>query len=146
MVVLVDPPFQMNIFFRSLFSTASKTIADVLYMVKKPVRFQKNTFPQILWNYIVWVGKRIPDIYETFPYIRLSKIFGGNDDHLLKMVSAARCFATNICFKSENEWNFETSLSDKISTVLPIDLSIIIEEKTYITSSTNEELDKTDHI
>ena len=141
MVVLVDPPFQMTKIFRSLLSTSSKNLASILYTVKRPVASRNRLFQQILWNDIDWVGKRLPELCEKFPYMRLSKLFGGTDGHLLKVVSAVKCFVTTIRFKIDDDSNYVGSSSDEVSTVLPIDLSNIVEGKIHFTSSFNEELD-----
>ena len=146
MVVLVDPPFQMNTIFRSLLSKTSKSLARKLYTVKRPVALRNRLFQQILWNDIEWVGKRLPELHKKFPYMRLSKIFGGTDGHLLKVVSAVKCFVTTIRLKCEGDLYYAEWSSDEISTVLPISLSNIAEDKNYFTSSSNEELDKNDFI
>ena len=146
MVVLVDPPFQMNAIFRSLLRKTSKNLARILYTVKRPLAQRNRFFQQILWNDIEWVGKRLPELHKKFPYMRLSKIFGGTDGHLLEMVSAAKCFVTTICLKCEGDLNFAESSSDEISTVLPIGLSNLEEDKNCFTSSSNEEIDKNDFI
>ena len=127
MVVLVDPPFQMKQIFRSLLSRTSKNIASILYTVKRPVALRNRLFRQNLWNDIDWVGKRLPELNEKFPYMRLSKLFGGTDDHLLTLVSAVKCFVTTIRFKCEDDLYFEGSASDEISTLLPVNLSNVVE-------------------
>ena len=146
MVVLVDPPFQMNRLFRSLLSKTSKNLAKTLYTVKRPVVLRNRLFQQILWNDIEWVGKRLPELQKKFPFMRLSKFFGGTDVHLLKVVSAVKCFVTTIRLKCEGDLNYAESSSDEISTVLPIGLYNVIEDTKYFTSSSNEEPVKNDSI
>ena len=95
-VVLVDPPYIMCKLFKSVFSIISKTSNEKLYIVKRPDNVRKAVFKRSFWIDVMWKKKYIAEIYEKFPCMKLSKIFGGNDSYLLEKVSTARCLTTCI--------------------------------------------------
>ena len=115
MVVVVDPPFQMKIILRSFLSTTSTKKVTFLYAVKRHVTLESNKSQHTLWNDIELVVKRLPELDEKFPNMRLSKIFGGTDDHLLKVVSAVKCAVTSIYFKCGGDLNHAGTSSNKMS-------------------------------
>ena len=123
LIVLVDPPCHMKTIFYSLLNATSKKNSTIIYAVKRPAAFRNKLFQQ----------NRLPELQKKFPSMRISTIFGGTDDHLLKMVSATKCFLTTICLKFEADLNYVDSSSGEISTVLPIDLSKLAENESHFT-------------
>ena len=146
MVVLVDPPFMMNGIFRTLLNATSKSLSNIVYTVKRSSTFEKNKFQKIVWSDVVWEGKCLPELRKKFPYMRLSKIFGGNNDHLLKMVPVIKCIIATVCLECKNDFNYDESSSNELSTVLSIDLEKITEDEKDSLSSSSEGIYKTDCI
>lgn len=144
MVVLVDPPFMMNGIYRTLLKSTSKCLSNNVYTVKRSSTFEQDKFKKIVWSDFVWKGKCLPELREKFPHMRLSKIFGGNNEHLLKMVSVVKCIVATICLECENDFNYDESSSKELSTILSIDLEKITEDEKDSMSSSNEGLDKKD--
>ena len=146
MVVLVDPPLMMHKMFKELLRSTLRQVSNTIYTVRRSSTFEKNKFLKTVWSDIVWEGKRLPELREKFPHMRLSTLFGGNNDHLLTMVSAVKCLIRTIHLRYETDFGYTESPSDEFSTVLSFDLEQITEDEKEDISSSSEELDKTEHI
>lgn len=66
----------------------SVELADVGYMVRRSDNLRVNIFQRAVWSEVVWGGKQLPMLRAKFPHIKLSKQFGGSNEHLLKLFSA----------------------------------------------------------
>ena len=66
----------------------SVELADVGYMVLRSDNLRVNIFQRAVWSEVVWGGKQLPMLRAKFPHIKLSKQFGGSNEHLLKLFSA----------------------------------------------------------
>ena len=57
-------------------------------MVRRSDTLRTNVFQQCVWSEAVWGGKQLPMLRTKFPNLKLSKQFGGSNEHLLKLFTA----------------------------------------------------------